>query len=166
MRRLITALFILFPLSGHCGVFKCTDAAGNVSFQEKACASSDRSDEVALKPVQVIHVDQSLPAPTAAPAAKPNTKADVGLNPNAPGGKVFCQKLVARYNAEAAKVKAACKRGRNTYCDQSAEGIEETQNRQFLRTASNAQVRNHGRNNPSGSPLAALKEQMRLYNCK
>ncbi len=165
MRNLITALFLLLPLCGYAGVYKCTDAAGNVSFQEKACASTEISDEFTLKSVQVIHADNPLPTLTAADTANSNPKTDTGLNPNAPGGEIFCKKLVTQYKAEAKKVKAACKRGRNTYCDQSAEGIEQTQDRQFLRTASNSQVRNHSRNHASGSPLATMKEHMRLYNC-
>ena len=166
MRILFSALLVLLPLSGYAGAYKCTDPAGKVSFQEKPCAANETSSDYALQSAQVIHADNALPAPTAPDTSNSGPeKTNTGLNPHAPGGEIFCRNLVKRYKTEAQKVKAACKQARNTYCDQSAEDIERTQDRHFLRTASNSQLRNYNRNNPSGTPLAAMKEQMRMYGC-
>ena len=166
MRSLISALILLSSTYGHAAAYKCTDAFGNIAFQERPCASSERSDEITLAPAQTIQSDNPLPTTSISSTSTYNPESTTAdRNPSAPGGKTFCKNLVAQYKSESNKIKAACKQARNTYCDRSAEEIEKIQDNHFLRTASSSQMANYYRNNESGTPLARLKQQISMYRC-
>ena len=154
-------IFLLAPLGLRADVFVCTDAAGKKSFQEFPCASDESSDQIELKPAQVIQSTNPIPEIQPASEAEPVQKKSRESKPYD-----FCEGLVAQYKAKSADIKANCKRGRNSYCKQSAEQIEQIEERKFLKTATNQQLNNYNRNNPSGGVVTRLVRQMKMRNCR
>ena len=163
----ITVIFLSMSVSIQAGVFKCTDAADNVSFQSAPCTSSEISKSIELKPAQVIHSENPLPQ-TVTSANRKKTKKDKANDPGGyrPFGTEDCKQLSKQYKTASKNIVAECKKARNTYCKQSAENIEKNRDNKWMRSASISQQRNFNRNNPGGSPLAALKNRMNLAGCK
>ena len=162
---LIILAHFLFYAPANAGIYKCTSEDNNISFQESPCASGETSSELELKSAQVVRSEHPLPLPSVKKRGNSKTNS-TDASTYKPFGDENCKSLKQQYKKESKRVVVACKKARETYCGQSAEQIEQTRDRKWMRSASNSQMRNFSRNNPSGSPLLALKAKMDMFNCR
>ena len=103
-------------------------------------------------------------------SSKKNKQKESAAHPNDTLNKELCDGARTAYKAQVAEIKARCKKGRETFCNNSAEDIQKEWDRHYLKKQrgdvfSQPTQQWHAFHQNGGAPIFGFKAQMEQY-CK
>jgi len=169
---LVASLFFTIasiPSIGNAKIYKCAGDSGKVNFQDKPCVNGD-SKVVSLNKINTMDKNkqvenQKLTAKTV--KAKKNSQANKNYRYDKQN-TMICDQAKTAYENEVAQIKARCKKGRETFCNKSAEEIQKTWDNNFLKKERGGPFRQPSQNwyafhRNGGAPIFNLKTQIAHY---
>jgi len=158
--------------SAHAKIYKCKEANGKVNFQDHPCLKGV-SKEFTLNKSNVMDRNKQLDrykTNASNASSKSNAKKKPTVHPYDRQNKMMCETARAAYETQVFQIKARCKKGRETFCNKSAEEIQKEWDRNYLKKQrgdafSQPTQQWHAFNQNGGAPIFSLKAQMKQY-CK
>ena len=169
---LLAILMTIVSQSAHAQIYKCKEASGKLNFQDHPCTKGE-SKEFTLNKSNIMDKNKQLNRYTtnaSNASSKPNTKKKTAVHPYADQNKMMCDSARSAYDTQVSQIKARCKKGRETFCNKSAEEIQKEWDRNYLKkqrgdSFSQPTQQWHAFNQNGGAPIFSLKAQMKQY-CK
>jgi len=168
----LAILMTVVSQSAHAQIYKCEEASGKVNFQDHPCTKGV-SKEFTLNKSNTMDKNKQLDrykVNSSNKSSMSNAKKKTAVHPYDGQNKMMCDSARTAYETQVSQIKARCKKGRETFCNKSAEDIQKEWDRNYLKKQrgdafSQPTQQWHAFNQNGGAPIFSLKAQMKQY-CK